>query len=82
MFQPAQALIHSSSNSDLCELRHRRMAHLHHGALMVLREIVIGVPKFNTKHKDVCKGCAPRKYTNTAFPSSYSRVARILDFVH
>ena len=37
MFQPARALFHSTNNSDLCELWHRRMAHLHHGALRVLR---------------------------------------------
>jgi hypothetical protein len=50
MFQPARALFHSTSNSDLCELWHRRMTHLHHGDLRVLREIVTGVPHFNTKH--------------------------------
>jgi hypothetical protein len=48
LFQPVQALIHStSSNSDLCEIWHRRMAHLHHGALRVLREMVTGVPDFS-----------------------------------
>ena len=44
MFQPASALYHTTSSSDLCELWHRRMAHLHHGVLRILREIVIGVP--------------------------------------
>jgi hypothetical protein len=34
LFHPVRALIHStSSSSDLCEIWHRRMAHLHHGAL-------------------------------------------------
>jgi hypothetical protein len=33
-FQPLSALIASSeNNSQLCELWHRRMSHLHHGAL-------------------------------------------------
>jgi hypothetical protein len=76
MFQPARALIHSTNNSDLCELWHRRMAHLHHGALKILREIVTGVPDFSTEHQEVCKGCALGKYTKTAFPSSDNRVAR------
>jgi hypothetical protein len=58
MFQPARALFHSTSNSDLCELWHRRMAHLHHRALRVLREIVNGVPYFSTDHQELCKGCA------------------------
>ena len=44
-FQPISTLMSSdSSESHLCELLHRRMAHLHHGALWVLREIVTGLP--------------------------------------
>ena len=42
MFQTMGALFSNTSSSDLCELWHRRMAHLHHGALRVLREIVTG----------------------------------------
>ena len=30
----------------------------------------------------MCKGCALGKYTKTAFPSSDSRVAGILDLIH
>jgi hypothetical protein len=30
MFHPARALMHSTSSSDLCELWHTRMAHLHY----------------------------------------------------
>jgi hypothetical protein len=45
LFQPLLALVASSDNSgQLCELWHRRMAHLHHGALGGLREVVTGVP--------------------------------------
>jgi hypothetical protein len=58
MFQPASALFHSTSSSDLCELWHRRMAHLHHGALRILREIVTRVPEFSTEHQELCKVCA------------------------
>jgi transposase InsO family protein len=83
LFQPVRALIHTTSrNNDLCELWHRRMAHFHHGALRVLREMVIGVPDFSSEHHDLCKGCALGKYTNISFSSSDSRAARILDLIY
>jgi hypothetical protein len=51
LFQPLLALVASSDNSgQLCELWHRRMAHLHHGALGGLREVVTGVPQINIEH--------------------------------
>jgi hypothetical protein len=77
-----RALIHTTSNSDLCELWHRRMAHFHHGALTVLREMVTGVPNFSSEHNELCKGCALGKYTKIAFPSSDIRAERILDLIH
>lgn len=61
---------------------HRRMLHLHHGALKVFREIVIGLPNFSTKQQGVCKGCALRKYAKTAFPSSDSWSKGSLNLVH
>jgi hypothetical protein len=83
LFQLVRALIHSTiSSSDLCEIWHRRMAHLHHGALRVLREMVTGVPDFSSEHHELCKGCTLGKYTKTAFPSSDSRAAGILDLIH
>ena len=63
MFQPARALIHTTTNSDLCELWHRRMTHFHHGDLRVLRDIVTRVPYFSIEHQELCKGCALGKYT-------------------
>ena len=33
LFQPDHALSHTQGNSELCELWHRRMAHIHHPAL-------------------------------------------------
>jgi len=78
-----RALIHSTtSSSDLCEMWHRRMTHLHHGALRVLRETVTGVPYFSLEHYELCKGCTLVKYTKTYFPSSDSRAAGILDLIH
>jgi hypothetical protein len=49
-FQPLYALMSSSSSSQLCEIWHRRMAHLHHGALRSLRQIVTGMQRFNIEH--------------------------------
>ena len=82
-FQPISALMSSdNSESHMCELWHRRMAHLHHGALRVLREIVTGLPQFGTEHQEVCRGCALVKYTKTSFLSSEHRATRVLDLVH
>ena len=44
--------------------------------------MVTGLPEFNTEHSDVCRGCALGKYTKTAFPSSDSRSAGVLDLIH
>jgi hypothetical protein len=83
LFQPMRALIHStSSNNDLCEIWNRRMTHLHHGALRVLREMVTGIPDFSSKHHELCKGCTLGKYTKNFFPSSGSRAVGILDLIH
>jgi hypothetical protein len=82
MLHPVRALMHSTNNGDLCEIWHRRMAHLHHGDLGILREIVNGVPEFNTEHQEVCKGCVIGKYAKTSFPSSDNKVTGILDLIH
>jgi hypothetical protein len=83
LFQPLHALAASSDSSrQLCELWHRRMAHLHHGALGGLREVVTGVPQISIEHQDVCRGCALGKFAKASFPSSDTRSAGILDLVH
>ena len=81
LYQPQCALAHNSSN-ELCELWHRRMAHLHHPALRLLRSMVTGLPEFSTEQSDVCRGCALGKYTKTVFPSSDTRAAWVLDLIH
>lgn len=90
-FQSTGALVTSTSGSthtsntssrDLCELWHRRMAHMHHGALRVLREITIGVPDFSVEHYEVCRGCALGKYTKLPFPASDNRSTGMLDLIH
>jgi hypothetical protein len=83
LFQPLCALAASSDNDrQLCELWHRKMAHLHHGALGGLREVVTGVPQISIEHRDVCRGCALGKFAKASFPSSDNRSVGILDLVH
>ena len=55
---------------------------MYHPALGLLRHMVIGLSEFSTRQSDVCKGCALGKYTKTAFPSSDSRSAGVLDLIH
>jgi hypothetical protein len=83
LFQPLRALAASSDSiNQLCELWHQRMAHLHHGALGGLREVVTGVPQFSSEHQDVCRGCVLGKITKDSFPNSDNRSTRVLDLVH
>jgi transposase InsO family protein len=83
IFQPLHALSASNDNNrQLCELWHHRMAHLHHGALGGLREVVTRVPQINIENHDVCRGCALGKFTKASFPSSDTRSTGILDLVH
>jgi len=89
-FQPLMALSSStldrtdsrSSSSELCEIWHRRMGHMNHGALSTLQEITISVPDFSSDHLDVCKGCAKEKFSRSPFPSSDNRATKILDLIH
>jgi hypothetical protein len=70
--QPTQVLVHESEN--LCELWHRRLGHLHHQALQVLRKLVTGLPEFGTKQQGECRGCALGKNAKVAFRSSDSGI--------
>ena len=47
LFHPQHDLVHSN-NIELCELWYRRMAHLHHPNLRILRYMVTGFPEFST----------------------------------
>jgi len=78
------ALIGSNNikRKDLNELWHRRMRHLHHGALKILREIVTSVPKLGTKHDDVCRGCMLGKYAKSTFPRSDNKADGMLGLIH
>ena len=42
---------------DEGELWHKRLGHLHHGALKILQKISTGLPKGTLAQSDQCKGC-------------------------
>ena len=42
---------------DIGELWHRRLGHLHHGALKIMQQISTGLPKGKLEQVDTCKGC-------------------------
>ena len=73
-FEPTKALVNSSSSSQ-GDLWHRRMAHLHHGALKHLRQAVIGVPQVEEEKHNHCKCCALGKNIRKPF----HRVSMSLD---
>ena len=76
------ALIGSTDDRGLNELWHRRMAHLHHGALGILKNTVIGALELGTKKDEVCRGCILGKYANATFPRSSNRAKGVLELIH
>jgi transposase InsO family protein len=79
-FQPGRALV--STTTDMGELWHKRMAHIHFGALRHLRQAVTGLHKFTAKRHDPCKGCAMGKYAKRPFPPTKHRSKGVLDLIH
>lgn len=81
-FDTPKALMRSINHRDQGELWHKRMGHIHHGALKLLHEIVTGVPEVSTKHDDVCMECVLGKFAKATFPRSDTRSKGVLDLVH
>jgi hypothetical protein len=79
-FQLGRALI--STTTNMGELWHMRMVHIHFGALGHLRHAITGFPKFTTERHDPCKGCAMGKYGQRPFPLSEYRSKGVLDLIH
>jgi hypothetical protein len=71
--------VHNSES--LCELCHKRMGHLLHRALPILREMVSELLDFILEQHDMCKGCALDKNVKASFPSSETRSKGILDLI-
>lgn len=67
---------------ELNELWHRRMGHLHHGALRMLKETVTGVIVLTTKHDDTCRGFVLGKYAKAAYSRSNNRAKSVLQLIH
>ena len=65
-----------------CELRHRRLAHIHYKSLPIVSKVVIGLPKIQVDHEGVCTGCVQGKNKKNPFPISDSKEKGILDMVH
>ena len=61
---------------------HRRLAHVHYRALPLASKVDEGLPEMQTKHEDVCKGCAKGKNIKKTFPSSESKEKGILEVIH
>jgi len=67
------SLIGSHGDKDLNELWHKRMGHLHHGALRIIGKTETGFPDLSIERDDVCRGCALGKYAKAAFLRSKHR---------
>lgn len=76
------ALIGSNGDKDLNELWHRRMGHLHHGDLRILRKTISGVPELSIERDDVRRGCTLGKYAKAAFSKSNNRAQSVLGLIH
>eukprot|EP00253_Pinus_taeda_P033130 PITA_33130 len=64
------------------ELWHRRLGHLHHGALKILQQITTGLPKGPLAQSDQCKGCTLGKFVKATFHEKDSRATTILERIH
>ncbi len=82
VFEAGGAYACTTNNRDLCELWHRRLGHLHHGALNLAQNFTTRIPDFGIEHDDVCRGCALGKYTKAPFSSSDTSTIGILDLIH
>lgn len=52
---------------DIGELWHRRLGHLHHGALKIMKHISRGLLEGALEEIDICKGCTLGKHMKSTF---------------
>eukprot|EP00253_Pinus_taeda_P027998 PITA_27998 len=64
---------------DIGELWHRRLGHLHHGALKIMQQISTGLPNCKVEQMSTCKGCTLGKYAKASFHDRDSRVGAVLE---
>ena len=67
---------------DEGELWHRRLGHLHHGALKIMQQISTGLPRGTLAQSDQCKGCTLGKYAKSTFHEKENRASVILERIH
>ena len=67
---------------DEGELWHKRLGHLHHGALKILEQVSTRLPKGTLAQSDQCKGCTMVKFVKTNFHEKENRASLILDRIH
>ena len=69
-------------SQDEGELWHRRLGHLHYGALKILQQISTRFPKGTRVQSDQCKGCTLGKFVKTTFHEKDSCATMILEIIH
>jgi hypothetical protein len=67
---------------DEGELWHRRLGHLHHGALKIMQQISTGLPRGTLAQSDQCKGCTLGKYVKSTFHEKENCASVILERIH
>ena len=67
---------------DITDLWHKRLGHLHHGALKIVQQISMGLPKGKLEKRDTCKMCTLGNYNKDSFHDKYNRSQVILDRGH
>ena len=67
---------------DEGELWHRRLGHLHHGALKILEQISTRIPKGTLAQSYQCKGCTMGKFLKTTFHENENHASGILGRIH
>jgi len=69
-------------SQDEGELWHRRLGHLHRGALKILQQITTGLPKGTLAQLDQCKGCTSGIFLKATFHEKDSQATTILERIH
>jgi hypothetical protein len=78
--QNEEAFVHDEVNPN--EFWHIRYAHINYQALPFLKKMVEGMPKLQSTHEGICKGCALGKNIKKPFPNNNNRSKEILDLIH
>ena len=69
-------------SQDEGELWHKRLGHIHHGALKIMQEISTGLPRGTLAQLDQCKGFTRGKYVKSTFHEKENRASVIVERIH